>query len=82
MSGAGQAGREPLVLGPGAAEAIESHGREAFPHECCGALLGADGQVVATFPLPNTTEEGPRRRFLVRPSDFRSAESEATSRGL
>jgi proteasome lid subunit RPN8/RPN11 len=82
MSGAGQAGREPLVLGPGAAEAIESHGREAFPHECCGALLGADGQVVATFPLPNTTEEGPRRRFLVRPSDYRSAEREATSRGL
>ena len=92
MSGAGQAGREPLVLGPGAAEAIESHGREAFPHEFCGALLGADGQVVATFPLPNTivdlvplpntTEEGPRRRFLVRPSDYRSAEREATSRGL
>ena len=24
--------------------------------------------------LPNTTEEGPRRRFLVRPSDYRLAE--------
>ena len=34
-----------------------------------------DGDVV---PLPNTTEEGPRRRFLVRPSDYRLAEQRAT----
>ena len=28
-----------LRLGPGVAEAIASHGREAYPHECCGALI-------------------------------------------
>jgi proteasome lid subunit RPN8/RPN11 len=27
--------------------------------------------------LPNTTEEGPRRRFLVRPGDYRAAEARA-----
>ena len=35
----------------------------------------------ATVPLPNTTEEGPRRRFLVRPSDYRMAESRAGELG-
>ena len=40
------------------------------------------GQVTATFALPNTTEEGPRRRFLVRPSDYRTAEQEASRQGL
>ena len=30
--------------------------------------IGRDGGSTATFALPNTTEEGPRRRFLVRPA--------------
>jgi proteasome lid subunit RPN8/RPN11 len=74
--------RAALTLAPGVAEAIEAHGREAFPHECCGALVGVEGRVEATVPLPNTTEEGPRRRFLVRPSDYRAAEDAADARGL
>ena len=47
--------------------AIRAHGAETYPNECCGALIGADGVVEEAFALPNTTEEGPRRRFLVRP---------------
>ena len=62
--------------------AIRAHGREAFPHECCGALLGRDGVVYEAFALPNTTEEGPRRRFLVRPDDYRAAETRARDAGL
>jgi proteasome lid subunit RPN8/RPN11 len=60
---------------------IRRHGEETFPHECCGALIGRDGGVTAAVPLPNTTEEGPRRRFLVRPSDYRMAEQKATELG-
>ena len=63
------------------AAAIRRHGEETFPHECCGALIGRDDGVVAAVPLPNTTEEGPRRRFLVRPSDYRMAEQKATDLG-
>jgi len=63
------------------ASAIRRHGEETFPHECCGALIGRDEGVVAAVPLPNTTEEGPRRRFLVRPSDYRMAEQKATELG-
>jgi proteasome lid subunit RPN8/RPN11 len=69
------------VLDPGVAEAIRSHGEETFPHECCGALVGAGGRVTAVVALPNTTEEGPRRRFLVRPSDYRLAEQRAGELG-
>ena len=62
--------------------AIRDHGRETFPHECCGAMLGKDGEVTEAFKLPNTTEEGPRRRFLVRPDDYRVAEKRAGEVGL
>src|SRR4051812_23180203 len=61
--------------------AIFRHGEETYPHECCGALVGRGGEVVAAVALPNTTEEGPRRRFLVRPSDYRLAEARATELG-
>jgi proteasome lid subunit RPN8/RPN11 len=70
-----------LMLGPGVAEAIRAHGTETYPNECCGALIGRDGQVAATYALPNTTEEGPRRRFLVRPQDYREAERRAGDAG-
>ena len=38
-------------------------------------------RVTAAVALPNTTEEGPRRRFLVRPSDYRMAEARASELG-
>lgn len=71
-----------LVLRPAVDGAIRAHGRETFPHECCGALLGRDGVVSEAHALPNTTEEGPRRRFLVRPGDYRGAEQRARETGL
>jgi proteasome lid subunit RPN8/RPN11 len=62
-------------------DAIRRHGAETYPYECCGALFGRDGVVIQTSPLPNTTEEGPRRRFLVRPSDYQQAERQAAALG-
>jgi len=62
-------------------EAIRRHGEETYPHECCGALVGRGDGVTDAVALPNTTEEGPRRRFLVRPSDYRLAEQRATELG-
>ena len=60
---------------------IRRHGQETYPHECCGALVGRDGAVTAIVALPNTTDEGPRRRFMVRPSDYQLAERRATELG-
>lgn len=69
------------TLQPGVALVIRRHGEETFPHECCGALIGRDDVVTHAEPLPNTTEEGPRRRFLVRASDYRIAEQRASELG-
>jgi proteasome lid subunit RPN8/RPN11 len=70
-----------LALAPAVNEAIRRHAADAYPHECCGALIGRAGMVTDAFALPNTTEEGPRRRFLVRPTDYREAERRATAVG-
>jgi proteasome lid subunit RPN8/RPN11 len=70
-----------LELRDAVASAIRRHGEETFPHECCGALVGSGDHVTHAVALPNTTEEGPRRRFLVRPSDYRLAEQRATELG-
>ena len=70
-----------LTISPSVAAAIRKHGAATYPNECCGALIGRDGQVTSTFALPNTTEEGPRRRFLVRPDDYRQAEKQARDAG-
>jgi proteasome lid subunit RPN8/RPN11 len=70
-----------LILGLGVEAAIRQHGRETYPNECCGALIGDGADVQYAVGLPNTTEEGPRRRFLVRPVDYRRAEEEARQRG-
>src|SRR5256885_2456009 len=70
-----------LTSPPAVDESIRRHGQETYPHECCGALVGRDDRVADVVPLPNTTEEGPRRRFLVRPSDYREAERKAGELG-
>jgi proteasome lid subunit RPN8/RPN11 len=68
-----------LTIASDVDRAIRAHGQETYPHECCGALVGKDDRVTAVVALPNTTEEGPRRRFLVRPSDYRDAERQASA---
>jgi proteasome lid subunit RPN8/RPN11 len=70
-----------LLLNTQVDAAIRAHGAETYPNECCGALIGRDGIVTETLALPNTTEEGPRRRFMVRPQDYRAAERRAGELG-
>ncbi|MEP7116191.1 MAG: M67 family metallopeptidase [Acidobacteriota bacterium] len=72
----------PLTLGAGVRAAIEQHGREAYPHECCGALLGAEDHVQAVHGLANVTTEGPRRRFRIDDQDYLAAERSASAAGL
>ena len=70
-----------------ALQAIRRHAAATYPDECCGALIGhglaheSTPAVVTAVPLPNQTEEGPRRRFLVRPGDYRHAEAQARAAG-
>jgi proteasome lid subunit RPN8/RPN11 len=71
-----------LRLGLQVRAVIGAHGAGVYPEECCGALLGRGGVVHEAWPLPNATEEGPRRRFLVNADDYRSAEARASATGL
>jgi len=73
--------KQTLVVDARIDAEIRRHGEETYPHECCGALVGKGSRVTAAVALPNTTEEGPRRRFMVRPSDYRVAEQRATELG-
>ena len=73
--------RQQLIIDSSVDAVIRRHGEQTYPHECCGALIGRGDRVDAAVELPNTTEEGPRRRFLVRPSDYRLAEQRASELG-
>ena len=74
-----------ISLADAVLETINRHAAAAYPHECCGALIGtANGHgvdVVHARELDNVTDEGPRRRFRVSPGDYRQAEAEARTRG-
>ena len=66
---------------------IERHGREAYPEECVGALIGtvaADGAartVERLFPIDNRSGANRERRYLVSPLDYLAAERAADSAG-
>ncbi len=75
-----------LYLSEVLADRIRAHGGETYPHECCGGLLGMDGEqareVRGLFPLVNRREDSPRNRFSITPEDFRNAERAARDAGL
>jgi proteasome lid subunit RPN8/RPN11 len=64
-----------------ALDAIRRHGAAAFPDECCGALNERAGTIFIALALPNTTDEGARRRFRVGPDGYRKADSFARAAG-
>ncbi|HUJ30575.1 MAG TPA: M67 family metallopeptidase [Candidatus Acidoferrum sp.] len=65
---------------------IQAHGVETYPHECCGALLGHDGdgsrEVIDLLPLSNRRHDSPRNRFELASGDVRLAEKTACEKQL
>jgi len=66
------------------AQSIRDLAHKEYPHEACGALLGNDHAITEVLPLPNSTTEEARRRFRIRPEDYRRVEgrAEATQKKL
>src|SRR5262249_10528920 len=63
--------------------AIRRHAVEAYPDECCGALLGSTaGTGREALPLGKSSDEERRRRFVVTPEDYRQAEARADTLGV
>lgn len=77
-------GNQPAAraeIAPGVVEDIAQHAREAYPNECCGALIAVGARIVDAYRLPNTTMAGARRRFRIGPSDYHLAEQHAREAG-
>ncbi len=71
----------PLKLSQELEARIRAHAAETYPYECCGALLGRDGdegrEVLALVPLENQRADSPRNRFSITAEDVRLAEQKA-----
>ena len=64
---------------------IRGHGREAYPEECCGALLGRKGEpahVVRVERIENARGEERVRRYEVSPQDYLRVERLALAENL
>jgi proteasome lid subunit RPN8/RPN11 len=66
---------------PGHLDRIRVHGEAAYPHECCGVLLGRfDGEdklVEEIRELGNEREDSRHNRFLITPETLFRCEREA-----
>lgn len=67
-------------------EAVLRHAQEAYPHECCGILLGTwsgcDKSITRIQPILNEHHEDHARRYLITPDQMLRAERQAKEAGL
>lgn len=67
-------------------EEIRRHGEEAYPHECCGILIGTSESDVRTVSTVvrcgNTRTDSPQNRYNIDPRELVRAQREAHERGL
>jgi proteasome lid subunit RPN8/RPN11 len=61
---------------------VGAHAAEAYPHECCGLLLGDARHARRAFRTKNLDTERAKDRYLMDPSDRLAAEDAARAAGL
>ena len=63
-----------LKIDRSAYDALRRHGEEAYPHECCGVLLGemnGEGRVVTSVVrCGNTRTDSPQNRYHIDPREL------------
>jgi proteasome lid subunit RPN8/RPN11 len=79
--------RKLIKLEPAVIELIKTEGENVYPNECCGILLGAegnDGRIVSRIsPVINTGKEGELyHRFRIEPEEVMKAELYALKNSL
>jgi len=66
--------------------AMVSHARQAYPNECCGAMIGSiaeNGKIVKmAIPLENAFEGAQAARYELRPEDLLAADKAARERQM
>jgi len=67
-------------------ETMLEHARATYPHECCGAMLGAvagaETIVRLAVKLENAFQGSQRTRYEVRPEELLASERQARSLGM
>jgi proteasome lid subunit RPN8/RPN11 len=75
-----------ITLNHTALHRIKIHAMQAYPEECCGALLGIDDSgrktVCDVLEIKNALGEDRSHRYLVTPQDYKQAEERATKAGV
>jgi len=75
-----------LIIRNAEYESLRRHGEEAYPFECCGALLGrlTDGgrEVEAVVRCSNTRVDRPQDRYSIDPKELLRLQQQADERGL
>jgi len=73
-----------IRIEPDAWAAMVSHARQAYPNECCGAMIGSiddgDKYVRVAMPLENAFEGAQATRYELRPQDLLAADKAARER--
>jgi proteasome lid subunit RPN8/RPN11 len=73
-------GAERCTIAPGVLEEVIAHALGARPSECCGVLLGNEGEIVEAVRTRNLAQSA--NRFLIDPEDHINARRAARGRGL
>src|ERR1051326_4926939 len=64
---------------------MTAHGERAYPHECCGFLIGKrqDGRkrIEEVRPAGNARDDSPQNRYLISPEEMLQAERDARRAG-
>jgi proteasome lid subunit RPN8/RPN11 len=75
-----------IALGARTLAEIRDHGRETYPEECCGALLGVEtdgtARVARVERIENARREERGRRYRIEPLDYARVERLADAEGL
>jgi proteasome lid subunit RPN8/RPN11 len=77
---------KPVRRTPAVYAAIRAHGEQAYPQECCGALLGHPTQegwrVEAAVPAANARADSAHNSYQIAPLDLVKIERQARGLGL
>ena len=65
---------------------IKEHVKKAYPHECCGLLIGKENngnkEVVETCSLTNLNKERANDRYEVDPKEYMKCDQDASKKKL
>jgi proteasome lid subunit RPN8/RPN11 len=74
-----------LLITPDHLRAIDRHGEETYPEECCGFLIGqASGEatmVERLLPVANERQDSRHNRYVINPETVLAAHKEARAAG-